>query len=293
MKLLVTGRDGQLARSLAERSAGAAGIELTFVARPEVDLAVEGSLAAAIAAARPDVVVNAAAYTAVDKAEDEPELALRINGAAAGEAAEAAARVGAAIIHVSTDYVFDGRASTPYREDSAMGPINAYGRTKLAGEEAVRAGNPRHVILRTAWVVSPFGSNFIKTMLRLAETRDELRVVGDQQGCPTDARDLADAILAIAGRWRDEPELGLGETYHVAGTGQCSWAELAGQVMADSAAAGGPSARVVPITTADYPTRAARPGYSVLDSDKVARTFGVTMPEWRAATGRLVQRLLA
>ena len=293
MKLLVAGRDGQLARSLAERSARAAGIELTFVARPEVDLAVAGSLAAAIAAARPDVVVNAAAYTAVDKAEDEPELAMRINGAAAGEAAEAAARVGAAIIHVSTDYVFDGRASTPYREDSATGPINVYGRTKLAGEEAVRAGNERHVILRTAWVVSPFGSNFIKTMLRLAETRDELRVVGDQLGCPTDARDLADAILAIAGRWRDEPELGLGETYHVAGTGQCSWAELAGQVMAESAGAGGSSALVVPITTADYPTRAARPGYSVLDSKKIARTFNVTMPEWRAATGGLVQRLLA
>ena len=293
MKLLVTGRDGQLARSLAERSAGAAEIELTFVARPRVDLAVPGSLAAAIEAERPDVVVNAAAYTAVDKAEDEPALARRINAAAAGEAAEASARVGAAIIQVSTDYVFDGRATTPYREDAATGPINVYGRTKLAGEEAVRAGNERHVILRTAWVVSPFGSNFIRTMLRLAETCGELRVVGDQYGCPTDARNLADAILAIAGRWRDDPEHGLGQTFHAAGVGRCSWAELAEQVMAESAAAGGPSAKVVPITTAEYPTRAARPGYSVLDSSKFARTFGVVMPAWRESTGRLVKRLVA
>ena len=295
MRLLITGREGQLARSLAERSVHHPALELAFAGRPEVDLERPGALADAIAAARPEVVINAAAFTDVDRAEDEPDRAMRINGEAAGEAARAAADGGAAIIQISTDYVFDGRAAEPYRQDSPTGPINIYGESKLVGEQRVIAANPRHLILRTSWLVGPFGRNFVKTMLRLAAGQDEIRVVADQVGNPTGTLMLADAILAIAERWRDPAlaDTGLGQIFHVAGIGACSWAELAEAVMAASAAAGGPSARIVPIPSAAYPTKARRPACSALDSGKFERLFHFPVVAWQPMVTELVARLVS
>lgn len=293
MRLLITGREGQLARSLAERAAVHEGFELHFAGRPEVDLERPGSVAAAIVAMRPDVVINAAAYTDVDRAEDEPERAVRVNAEAAGEAAEAAAAVGAAIIQVSTDYVFDGAAHEPYREDAATNPINVYGSSKLAGEEQVRTANDRHLIIRSSWLVGPFGNNFVKTMLRLARERDEIRVVADQRGSPTGTLMLADAILAVLARWSDpaHSDRGLGQTYHVAGNGVCSWAELAEQVMRGSAAAGADTARIIPIASSAYPTKARRPSFSALDASRFEQAFSFPLEPWQPMVDRLVERL--
>lgn len=288
MRLLVTGRHGQLAQSLARAALGRPEVELLFAARPEVDLAVPGSLGAAIVAARPDVVINAAAFTAVDRAEAEPALAQRINADAAGEAAAAAARVGAAIIQLSTDYVFDGRGDRPWGEDDPTGPVNVYGASKLAGEAQVVAANPRHLVVRTSWIISRFGHNFARTMIRLAADRDEVAVVADQRGCPTEAGALATALLDLAERNNVVPP-GL---YHLAGGGEASWAELAEAIMAASRAHGGPSANIRPIATADYPTPAPRPRYTVLDCSK-ARELGLTLPPWREAIDGLVRGLLA
>jgi dTDP-4-dehydrorhamnose reductase len=291
MRILVTGREGQLARSLIERSSARQGVELVAIGRPELDLEQPGSAARAIQAIGPDVVINAAAYTAVDQAEDEPKLAMRINADAAGEVAEAAARIDAPVIQVSTDYVFDGRGREPYAEDAATAPLGVYGRTKLAGEEQARAANPRHVIVRTAWVYSPFGRNFVKTMMAAAHSRDVLTVVDDQCGNPSSALDLADGLLDMMRRWRDEGDLGLGETYHLAGTGATSWCGFARAIMADCERIGLPAARVEPIATADWPTKAPRPPNSRLSSEKFARDFGFAMPAWTNSVSEVIERL--
>ena len=263
--MLVTGREGQVARSLAERAAAHPEIELVF------DRAGRNSIFWSripcdrpILAARPDIVVSAAAYTAVDQAEDEPEQAFAVNAKGAGAVAAAAAEAGAAVIHLSTDYVFSGDATGEYAETDATDPQSVYGRSKLEGERAVAAANPRHVILRTAWVYSPFGKNFVKTMLALASQRDHVRIVADQWGNPTAAADIADGILRIAktvgasgqGQSRQPEFYGI---FHLAGEGSTSWAGFARQVFATSASLGGPSAEVEEIATADYPTRARRP----------------------------------
>ena len=291
MKLLVIGRDGQLARSLAERAVDRPDLDLVTSSRAEADLSSSGSVAARIAEVRPDLVVNAAAYTAVDLAEDEPALAFRINGEGAGETAAAARDMGAPIIQLSTDYVFDGRASDPYRENAPVNPLSVYGRSKLVGEEAVRAANPDHLILRTAWVYSPFGRNFVKTMVAAASQRDVLTVVGDQQGCPTSALDLADSILAVAGRLARGDRTGLGKTYHLAGSGSASWVELASEAMAQCRRLGLSAAEVTPIRTVDWPTRATRPAYAVLDCTSIERDLGVRLPAWRDSVARTVERL--
>ena len=285
MTILVTGRDGQLAQSLAERG----GDRVRLVGRPDLDLAVAGSARAAILAAKPTIVVNAAAFTAVDLAETEEAAAQRINAEAAGEVAAAAAELGVPVIHISTDYVFDGQATAPIAETAATNPINAYGRTKLAGEIAVRAANPDHAILRTSWVISPFGKNFVRTMVDLGRSRDRLTVVGDQVGNPTSALDLADAILLIARRWASGDRTGMGETYHLVGNGVASWADLAAVVQAEA----GTGSTIVPITTAEWPTPAARPVYSVLDTAKFTRDFGHTLPDWRLSLSPIVARLIA
>jgi len=293
VKILVTGADGQLARSLVERVQGRSGLELVAVGRPELDLAVPGSAAAAIGAIQPQLVINAAAYTAVDKAEDDPGLAFRINAEAAGEVAAAAALVDAAVIQISTDYVFDGRSNEPYAEEAPTSPLGVYGRSKLEGEDRVRAANPRHAIVRTAWVYSPFGSNFVKTMMAAARTRDVLNVVEDQRGSPTSALDLADGLLQMAETWNDAPDRGVGATYHVAGTGETSWFGLAECVMSECRKRSLPAAKVLPIATSDWPTRAARPPNSVLDSHKFEQEFDFTMPEWRQSVAVVVDRLAA
>ncbi|HUE78778.1 MAG TPA: dTDP-4-dehydrorhamnose reductase [Sphingomicrobium sp.] len=292
MKLLVTGRKGQLSRSLFERSAGRKGIELVAAGRPEVDLESPGSLAAAIRAIAPDVVVNAAAYTAVDQAEDEPDRAFRVNADAAGEAAAAAHEVGAAIIQISTDYVFDGRSQERYREDAATNPLGVYGASKLAGEVQVRVANPDHLILRTAWVYSPFRHNFVKTMLRLATDRDQVSVIADQWGTPTSALDIADAILTMLDSWSAGERKGIGTTLHVAARGTCSWAEFATEIFRASVEAGGPSASVRPISSAEYPTKARRPANSALDSARFETMFSSPLPHRRLSLPLVVARLV-
>jgi dTDP-4-dehydrorhamnose reductase len=291
LRILVTGRDGQLAQSLAERAAAHPEFELVATSRAEADLSSSGSVAAVIAAVRPDLVVNAAAFTAVDQAEEEPALAFRINTEGAGEAAAAAREVGAAFIQLSTDYVFDGEAEAPYREDAPTNPLSVYGRSKLAGEEAVRAANPAHLILRTAWVYSPFGRNFLKTMVAAASTRDTLTVVDDQLGSPTSAFDLADGILAISRAWQVEPAQGRGNIFHLAGPEQVSWCAFARTIMEECRQLGLPAAEVKPIKTADWPTAARRPPNSALDSGNFARDFGFSMPELRASVRTVVERL--
>lgn len=286
MRILVTGREGQLARSLAEKALGHPGLDLVFTSRAEADLSSSGSVAAAIAAVRPDLVINAGAYTAVDKAEEEPALAFRINADGAGEAAEAARGIGAAIIQISTDYVFDGQASEPYVEDDLANPLSVYGRSKLAGEEAVRVANHDHLIIRTAWVHSPFGRNFVKTMVQAAREREVLNVVADQFGSPTSALDLADAVLTLAGR-----RAGFGETWHLAGGGSASWADLAAEVMTHCRRLGQSAAEVHPIRTADWPTKAVRPANAVLDCARAERDLGVRLPDWRRSVAETVERL--
>lgn len=293
MKILVTGSQGQLVRSLAERGEGRAGIELIVAGRPELDLERPGSAGSIVAAAAPDVVINAAAYTAVDQAEDEPDRAMRINGDAAGEVAAAAKAAGAAIIQISTDYVFDGRADQPYAEDAPVHPLGAYGRSKRDGELRVRAENPRHLILRTAWVYSPFGSNFVRTMLRVAATRDKATVVDDQFGNPSSALDLADGLLAIIDHWRQGRTTGIGEIYHLAGSGEASWFEFARAIFAECRTLGLPSPAVEPIASKDWPTRAERPTNSRLDCRKFAADFGFAMPEWRQSLRPVIHRLAA
>jgi dTDP-4-dehydrorhamnose reductase len=288
MRILVTGRDGQLARSLAERG----GADVLLAGRPDLNLAIPGSARSAIRDAKPDLVVNAAAFTAVDLAEKEEAAARRINGDGAGEVSSAAREIGVPVIQISTDYVFDGDATAPYAETAPTNPINAYGRTKLAGEEAVRVANPKHLILRTSWVVSPFGRNFVRSMIDLARDRESLTVVGDQFGSPTFALDLADAILAVAQRWNAGDGTGFGQTFHLAGSGVASWFDVAVAVQDELAALGAKYSSVQPITTADWPTAATRPAYSALDCRKFASTFGRSLPHWRTQLGPLVARLV-
>jgi dTDP-4-dehydrorhamnose reductase len=290
MRLLVTGREGQVARSLLERRREA-GVEVITLARPELDLAEPESVRRAIDAVEADVVVSAAAYTAVDQAEDEPALAHAVNAEGAGAVAAAAAARGLPVIHLSTDYVFSGAGDRPYAEADAPDPQGAYGRSKRAGERAVAAANPHHVILRTAWVYSPFGKNFVRTMLRLAAERDEIAVVSDQWGNPTSALDIADGIVHVARRLAADPAAAPFGLYHLAGTGATNWSGFAEAVMQASAAAGGPSARIRPIATADYPTKARRPLNSRLSTERLAAAYGWRAPEWRASLTDVVQRL--
>ena len=294
MRIAVTGQNGQVARALAEMGA-ARGIDIVLLGRPALDLAQPETVLPALLEARADVVVNAAAYTAVDKAESEPEAAQAINAEGAAAVARAARELGIPVIQISTDYVFDGTRQRPYREDDPTAPLGVYGRTKLAGEEAVARENPQHVILRTAWVYAPFGVNFVRTMLRLAASRPEVGVVADQHGCPTSALDIAATVLAVAERLLSEPEPSreLTGIFHMAAQGEAVWADVAEAVFQTSAALGGPSARVKRITTADYPTPARRPGNSRLDCAKLGSIYGLILPPWRESLDRCVARLVS
>jgi dTDP-4-dehydrorhamnose reductase len=292
MRLLVTGTQGQLVRSLMER-APSAGVEIVAIGRPQLDMADLSTVRPALEGVDADAIVNAAAYTAVDKAEGEEDLATRVNGEAAGEIASLARRRNLPFLHISTDYVFDGAADRPYRENDPTGPIGAYGRSKLAGEHAAAEMNPDTTILRTAWVYSPFGANFVKTMLRLGETRKELSVVADQRGNPSYALDLADAVIAVARKRIERRNDGFGAgVYHLAGSGEATWADLAEEVFAEAARLGRAPVAVKRITAADYPTPATRPGNSRLDTCKLAGDFGVVAPNWRNSARHCVRRLL-
>lgn len=291
MRLLIAGAQGQLARAMIELAPSAADVTAFAVGRPALDLTAPASVLNTLADFKPDVIVNAAAYTAVDKAESEPDAAMALNAEGPARLAEAADRMGAALIHISTDCVFDGAKPEPYVEDDPTAPLSAYGRSKLAGEAAVRAATARHIILRTSWVFSPYGRNFVRAMLARAGEQDELRVVDDRHGCPTYAPHLADAILGVARAVIADPGGARWGTYHAAGAGAATWCRLARETMRVSAARGGPSVPVVPITTPEYPTAAARPVNSRLDCGKLARHFGIVLPPWQQGVAACVARL--
>lgn len=292
MKILLLGASGQLGWEL-QRALAPLGEVLAPGRAQGADLAEPERLEALARALAPDAIVNAAAYTAVDKAEQEPAAAFALNRDGARMLAAAAARRGAAIIHISTDYVFDGRKGAAYVEGDATGPVNVYGRSKLEGETVVRAENPRHVIVRTSWVHSAGGQNFVRSMLRRAASETELRVVDDQWGSPTYAPHLAVAILAIARRAAEGMDAALWGTYHLAGLGRATWYSLAREVFAASARLGGPTATVVPIASAEYPTVASRPASAGLDCTRIASTLGITLPPWQAGVADCVARMTA
>ena len=290
-KVLVTGAQGQVSRALAEGWSRVSGHEFVSVARPEFDLAKPESLGAVLDRHKPDIIVSAAAYTAVDLAEDEPEQARVINAEAPAAMARWCAAHGARLVHLSTDYVYAGTGDRPYVESDEVAPQNVYGVTKLAGEQAVRQSLDQHVILRTAWVYSPYGKNFVKTMLNLAANRPELRVVADQFGNPTSAADIASGVFRILEQWKGNPSLGLGQTYHLAGDGHTHWAEFADRIMQFSRDAGGPASRIVPIGTADYPTKARRPANSRLDCSKFERVWGWKSAHWSVSLAPVIAAL--
>jgi dTDP-4-dehydrorhamnose reductase len=293
MRLYVIGAQGQVARSLREAATGDSDIVFGCAQRPDVDLLRPGSIAQALAGFRPDMVVNAAAYTAVDKAESEPDQAFAVNRDGAGAVATAAARHGAPVIHFSTDYVFDGTKDAPYVESDPVNPRSVYGRSKLEGELAVAVANPRHIVLRTSWVYAPFGTNFARTMLRLAAERDQLRVVDDQIGCPTYAPDIAAATIGIAKKVISEgwnPQFA-GVT-HLAGPDALTWYAFARDIVRGAASRGGRSVPISPIATSDYPTPAARPANSRLSTARLASVFGVGLPPLERSLGDCLDRLV-
>lgn len=297
MKCLLIGADGQLGFELTRALAPLGelvGTTLTGrapggVACEALDLSDPAQVAALAARHRPDLIVNAAAYTAVDRAEDEPALAKAINAEAVAVLARHCADHGARLVHYSTDYVFDGAATRPYREDDATAPLGVYGRTKRDGEDAVRASGCAHMIFRTAWVYAARGHNFLRTMLRLAAERDELRVVADQVGSPTPARWLAQVTALALAQGK-----GIDGTWHVVADGQTSWHGFAAAIVEDAVAAGllARAPRVTPIATADFPTRARRPAYSRLDTGKLARDFGLRLPDWREGVRQVLGELV-
>jgi dTDP-4-dehydrorhamnose reductase len=245
-----------------------------------------------VAAGPWQVVINLGAYTAVDRAEDDGAMAWQLNALAPELLAKEAAGQGIPIVHVSTDYVFSGALDRPYRETDPVNPINVYGVSKEAGERAIRSGNDRHLIVRTSWMISPYGRNFVKTMLRLAVDRDSINVVADQIGTPTSAADLASVLLHATLRLADDPSAPTG-TFHYANRGETNWAELAQAIMHVSAARGGPTARIEPIATPDYPTRAERPKNSRLDATAIEKAFGLTRRPWREAVEEIVTQIVA
>lgn len=289
MKILITGGTGQVGIELA-RQAWPAGTELWLPNRQELDLAQPQEIAAALGGGGWDCVINSAAWTAVDAAEDQVADAFLANAQGPAWLAQAAAANGAAFIQISTDYVFDGALDRPYRETDPVAPIGAYGASKLAGELAVRAAHPRAVVLRTAWVLSAHRANFLKTMLRLAAERDRLGVVADQIGCPTSAADIAAAVRTIARRLVGDAAAPAG-VYHFVNAGSASWCELARRIFALAQARGGPSVPVDAISSEQFPTKARRPGNSRLDTTAIARDFGVEPRPWEDAIADIVDEL--
>jgi len=295
VKLLVTGANGQVGCELRQSLAPLG--EVIALDRAACDLARPAEVARILRAATPDIIVNAAAYTAVDRAEQEEELATLINGTAVGEIAQAARQLGALLIHYSTDYVFDGRKDAPYAEDDVPSPISAYGRSKLAGERAIAQCGGRYLIVRTSWIYAARGHNFLKTVLRLARERDELRIVEDQIGAPTWARDLAAATAVMTRQARqeiarDDFESGL---FHVTGSGATSWFVFAKAVVKQAEQYGllARKSKIVPIASSEYPVAATRPKNSRLSGARARHRFQIALPEWEQSLAVCMRELSA
>jgi dTDP-4-dehydrorhamnose reductase len=289
--VLVTGCRGQIGRELVEAQP-CAGLSPIGVGHDDLDVTDRHAVRQVVERYRPTLIVNAAAYTAVDRAESEPDAAFAVNADGPEHLAEAAAKTGVPLIHLSTDYVFDGAKSTAYTEDDALRPLGVYGASKAAGERAVRERLDRHLILRTSWVFGAYGTNFVKTMLRLGRERDRLAVVADQWGCPTGAADIAKAILGIAHQLLISPRIDAWGTYHFAGRTSTNWCGFAEAIFERAKPFWGRRPEVTPIATADYPTPARRPPASVLDCTRFDRVFGLPRPPWTDRLDMVVRHLL-
>jgi len=292
LRFVVTGTTGKIARSLVA-SAAAAGVEVEAVGRPSLELTDLESLAPAIGAARPDVLVSAAGYTSVEGAESESDLASSINVRGAEALASCALRLGIPIIHLSSSYVYDGMQSTPYREGDPTEPLSTYGRTKLMGERAVAGVHPRHVILRLSWIYSQFGRNFVTAMLQQAERSNNVRVVADQIGNPTSAADVASGIIAIGRNLvLGTPRRESYGSFHLSAPDIITPVAFAAAIFAKSAKCGGPTATVTPITRAEYTSKLERPANAALDSAKIAQVYGISLPSLDAPLQACIEEIL-
>jgi dTDP-4-dehydrorhamnose reductase len=292
MRFLLLGGTGQVGEEF-RRLDRPKNIDVVAPPRSELDLSDPQSLARAVAKGPWNAIVNASGYTEVDRAESDEAAAFAVNAEAPRLIATEAARQGIPFVHISTDYVFDGRKGAPYVEADAVNPLNVYGRSKLAGERGVSAANPRHIILRTAWVYSPFRKNFVKTVLRLAGERDRLPIVADQHGCPTAAADIARTCYAIAMRCASDPQRGPYGVYHYAGKGEATWFEFAKAIVELASPRLSRVPQVVPIKTVEYPTPAARPSDTRLDCTAIGRDYGIMLRPWRTALAEAVNQLLS
>jgi dTDP-4-dehydrorhamnose reductase len=307
VRTLLLGANGQLGRTFLEQGGLVARGELIVATRDGVlthvghgeiaDLSTPESLPTLLDRVQPDVIVNAAAFTAVDRAEQEEALATRVNGEAVGVIGRWAASHGALVIHYSTDYVFDGHQSQPYAVDAPTAPLGAYGRSKLAGEQALAESGADHLIFRTAWVYAAHGHNFLRTMLRLGAEREELRVVADQHGAPTDTALIVAASLAALDRWQradTAQRKSLGGTHHLVASGATTWHGFASAIFTQAVDRGllARAPRVLPINTADYPTPAQRPAWSLLDNRGFQQLFDFPLPDWREGLGKVIARLV-
>ena len=288
--LVVFGAGGQVGRSLTE-IAPPPGWRLLAFERAKVDITCRDSVDAALADVSQGVLVNLSAYTQVDRAESEPDIAYAVNCDGARHVAQASARLNLPLIHLSTDFVFPGDRKRPLTEDDPTGPLSVYGSSKLAGEKAALEVNPHTLILRTAWVFGPYGNNFVKTILRLGRTRPELSVVSDQYGCPTPAPAIAQTVWALAGRLADSRDAADFGVFHYAGGEAATWYDFAVAILAEAGRLGAGTASVRPIGTSEYPTSAHRPPYSVLDCEKIHRHFAIRAPSWRDALRPILQAI--
>ncbi|MGV1873829.1 dTDP-4-dehydrorhamnose reductase [Agrobacterium rosae] len=290
MRIAVTGNQGQVVTSILER-AEQRSAEIIALGRPRLDLSNPVSIRKSLFDVRPDIVVSAAAYTAVDGAENDEAAAFNVNARGPEFLAKVTDELGIPIIHISTDYVFSGDKVTPYTESDETNPMSVYGSSKLAGEVAIAKHNADHAILRTSWVYSPFGNNFLRTMLKLAETRDSVAIVGDQKGTPTSALDIADAVLTVAEQLLAKSDLCLRGVFHLTGQGEATWAEFAETIFDHLRQSTGKAVTVKRITTDDYPTSAKRPKNSRLSVQKIGDIYGIFLPAWEKSTYEVMQRL--
>jgi dTDP-4-dehydrorhamnose reductase len=287
MKILVTGANGQLGNEIKALAAYLPKWNFLFTDVDTLDITNEQEVYSWFASNLPSFIINCAAYTAVDKAEKEKEIAHKINALAPGYLARYAAMLNSKIIHISTDYVFDGTSKVPYIETDDVNPISVYGKTKLEGELNLIFENPASIIIRTSWLYSSYGTNFVKTMLRLGKEKPELKVVSDQTGTPTYAADLANVILSVAALYDKEPDTFVPGVYHYSNEGQASWQEFATEIFRLTKT----TCKAIPISTAEYPTPAKRPMYSVMDKTKIKTIFGFEIPEWKVSLKNCIKIL--